>query len=86
MDKQGYVPNVVDMACEIIDLYQENIDLKRENKHLKELDEIHREEIENSTKHRNKMTKLIMETAFNPDSVINKGHETLLKEQIKKEK
>ena len=81
MKYDTYIPNVVDFAYEIIHLHEENIALKRQVAHYKELDEIHCKSTKDSLEHGNKMIGTMFSAILDPESVINKGYEAIIKEQ-----
>ena len=52
-----------------------------ELEHYKKLYDIHRESIERSDKHTQKMTGLLLSAVLNPDSVINRDQRAILKDK-----
>ena len=80
-----FYPSIVDMAHEVIEMHKENIFLRQELGHYKELHKLNCETINNSIKHGNEMTRTILLAVFDPDSTINKGHEAILRDQLRQE-
>lgn len=79
-----YYPTIVDYAYEIIAMYEENEHIKRELEHYKELHKINCESLKDRENHNKEFMGTFLKTALDPDSVINKGHEAIIKEQHEK--
>lgn len=82
MKQKPFTPSIIDFAYEIIDLHEENINLRRRVEHLEKLDKINMESIKRSRKHGDEMMGHLLCAIIDPNSVTNKGHEAIFKEQI----
>lgn len=71
----------VDLAYQIIELHEENAHLRRELEHYKALYEMHRDDMENSIQHSKQLIGTMLAAVIDPNSVINKGHAAIIKEQ-----
>ncbi len=83
MNNEYYIPNVVDLAHEVIDMHQENIMLRQEVAHYKKMYETYRGVANDSEKHNNEMICTIFEAVIDPKSVISMGHAAINKEKMK---
>ena len=77
-------PDVVDFAYQIISIHHENEQLRNELDHYKKMHKSSCESMNKSHEHTKKMTAIILSAAIDPDSVINKGHATIIKESLEK--
>lgn len=73
--------DIVDLAYQIIDMHKENISLRQELNHYEGLREDYLKSLKSSEKHTKEMTGIILSAVLDPKSVINKGHEAILKEK-----
>ena len=82
MKREKYAPDVVDFAYQIITMHEENIQLRYELEHYKEMHETHCKSINGSIKNGEKFIGTILSAALDPKSVINKGHDAIIKAQL----
>ena len=80
MKPYPFIPDVVDLAHQIIDMHNTILALECELDHYKKLHEMNMEELEKHSKHAIEMTGLMISAVLDPDSVINKGHAEIVKE------
>ena len=74
--------DIVELAYQIIDMHKEILFLRQEVDHYKKLHEINCESLDRSHKHTMEMTGIILNAVIDPESVINKGIEAKIREQI----
>lgn len=73
--------DIVDIAYQIIDMHKENQRLKEDLKHYKKMHEMNCNATTESIESNKKFLGIMLDAALDPDSVINKGHEAILKEK-----
>lgn len=76
--QDAWTPSVIDFAYEIIALHEENINLKHELDHYKQM---HCENLKQSDEHTTNMTGLLLGAVLDPDSALNKGYASIIREQ-----
>ena len=69
--QEGYTPDIVDFAYQIIALHEENMQLKRSLAHYKELNAINSATINNTIKNQSEFVGTMLSACIDPDSVIN---------------
>jgi hypothetical protein len=79
------IPDVVEMAYQIIDLYRRNIQLEDELQHKEELLETYRVMEELRNKHSGKLNGIIIGALLDPKSVVNRGHKAIAEDALKGE-
>lgn len=82
MKNSPYIPDVVDFAHQIINMQIENEHLRHEVEHYKSMHEQHCEQTTRSIKSSREFTGILLKAALDPDSVINRGHAALIKEEV----
>lgn len=85
MKEYNYELDVVDFAYQIIGLHKENERLHRELEHYEKIFKLNCDTIKKQDKHSGKIQATLLSAVFDPDSVINKGHRAIIKEQLKGE-
>jgi len=83
MKSEYYTLSIVDMAHEVIEMHKENIFLRQELEHYKKMHKLNCKSINNSFDHTNEITGIILNAALDPESIINKGHAAILREQTR---
>ncbi len=82
MKSTPYIPSIVDFAYDIIHMQEEIEQLRHERDHYKKLHEMNCDALNRSDKHTREMTGLMLKAVLDPDSVINKGHAAILREEM----
>ena len=73
--------DIVDFAHQILDLHRENESLRADLDHYKKMHDMHCESLRKTDLHQKKFVGTMFSALLDPDSVINKGHAALMKEE-----
>jgi len=74
--------DIVDFAHQILTLHRENELLRSELDHYKKMHEMNCESLRESDKHSKEFVGTMFSALLDPDSVINKGHECLVRQEL----
>ncbi len=74
--------DIIDFAHQVLDLHRENESLRAELEHYKKMHEIHCESLRETDKHQKEFVGTMFFALLDPDSVINKVHGALMKEEF----
>jgi len=85
MNHLAYKFDVVDFAYQIIEMHEKILSLQSELNHYKKLHQQSRDFIRQSGENTKEMTGIILEAVLDPNSIINKGNEAIIKEKMKAE-